>query len=306
VWAAVLAGQLPAYQARHIATATRHLTAEQTGVVDARIAPSLGAVSFGRLQTLLEAAICEADPDGVEQQAAAAAQQRFVRLGRGSEHGLKLIIARAATGDAIWFKATIDRIADILTRHGDDDPVDVRRSKAIGILAQPAEALRLLCQHQDDTWDGSAEPAGLAAEPAQDKTDRDHGPAEEDADAAAEPDRSSDTGLVEDQPLESDPASDGATHRSLRITPPPFDPNQARPRAIVYVHLSEAALTAGSGVARVEDVGPVLLGRLHMLLGDRCSISLKPVIDLPAGRIPLDCYEVPGESAGTFAAALSG
>jgi hypothetical protein len=28
---------------------------------------------------------------------------------------LKLIIARAAAGDAIWFKATIDRIADILT-----------------------------------------------------------------------------------------------------------------------------------------------------------------------------------------------
>jgi hypothetical protein len=140
IWAAVWAGQVPVYQARHIATAARHLTAEQAGVVDAWIAPSLGAVSFGRLQTLLDAAIYEADPDGVEQQAAAAAQERFVRLGRGGEYGLKLIIARAAAGDAIWFKATIDRIADILTRHGNDDPVDVRRSKAIGILAQPAEA----------------------------------------------------------------------------------------------------------------------------------------------------------------------
>ena len=63
-----------------------------------------------------------------------------MRLGRASEHGLKLIIARAAAGDAIWFKATIDRIADILARQGDTDPVEVRRSKAIGILAQPAEA----------------------------------------------------------------------------------------------------------------------------------------------------------------------
>jgi hypothetical protein len=128
VWAAVLAGQVPAYQARHIATATRHLSCDRAGFVDARIAPSLGAVSFGRLQTLLDAAISEADPHGAEQQAAAAAQQRFVRLGRSSEHGLKLILARAAAGDAIWFKATIDRIADILARHGDDDPVDVRRS----------------------------------------------------------------------------------------------------------------------------------------------------------------------------------
>ena len=55
IWAAVWAGQLPAYQARHIATATRHLSCDQAGFGDARIAPSLGAVSFGRLQTLLEA-----------------------------------------------------------------------------------------------------------------------------------------------------------------------------------------------------------------------------------------------------------
>jgi hypothetical protein len=219
----------------------------------------------GPLQTLLEAAIDEADPGGAEQQAAAAAQERFVRLGRGSEHGLKLIIARAAAGDAIWFNATIDRIADILGRHGDDDPVDVRRSKAIGILAQPAEALRLLCQHQDDDWDGSAEPDDLDQKPAEDHIDPHQPAADEEADVAAEPDRSSDTGLVEDQPLESDPASDEATHRSLRITPPPFDPNRARPHAVIYVHLSEAALTAGSGVARVEDVGPVLLNRLNML-----------------------------------------
>ena len=30
-----------------------------------------------------------------------------MRLGRSSEHGLRLIIARATAGDAIWFKATI-------------------------------------------------------------------------------------------------------------------------------------------------------------------------------------------------------
>ena len=114
VWAAAQAGQVPAYQARMIAKATRHLTVEQAAAVDARIAPSLGALPWGRVQTLLEAAIVEADPAGAEQRAADAAQERFVRLGRTSEHGLKLIIARAAAGDAIWFKATIDRIADIL------------------------------------------------------------------------------------------------------------------------------------------------------------------------------------------------
>jgi hypothetical protein len=121
-------------------------------------------------------------------------------------------------------KPTIDRIADILTRHGNDDPVDVRRSKAIGILAQPAEALRLLCQHQDDDWDGSAEPDDLDQKPAQDETDRDHGPAEEDADAAAE----ADTVLFDDQQPTPDPAStEEARHRSLQIMPAPFNPDRA-------------------------------------------------------------------------------
>jgi hypothetical protein len=55
----------------------------------------LGAVSWGRLQTLLEAAIYQADPDGAEQQAAAAAQERLVRLGRNSEPS-------EAEGPGIW------------------------------------------------------------------------------------------------------------------------------------------------------------------------------------------------------------
>ena len=264
IWAAALVGRVPAYQARRIAAATRHLSVEQAGWVDAQLAPSLGAVSWGRLETLLQAKIIEADPVGAEQRAALAAQERFVRLGRASEHGLKLIIARATAGDAIWFKATIDRIAEILALRGDSDSVEVRRSKAIGILAQPARALQLLCEHQRDEWDAATEPAAAA-------------------DAA-------ETEHHADQNAELDVVAD---HQSLRLEPPPFDPARARPRAVVYVHLSSEALTDGSGVVRVEDVGPVLLGRLRSVLGDRCMINLKPVIDLPAGHTPLDSYEIP-------------
>jgi hypothetical protein len=281
VWAAARAGQVPAYQARTIAKATRHLTLEQTGRVDEKLAPALGALPWGRLQTLLDAAIVEADPAGAEQQAAAAAQERFVRLGRKSEHGLKLIIARATAGDAIWFKATIDRIAEILGKQGDTDPVEVRRSKAIGILAQPAQALQLLCQHQDDDWDGPAEPTEPdeePAEPAEDEFGFDEALSGEDADLTA--------AAAADPPLD-------AQHRSLQILPSPFGPQRARPRAVVYVHLSVEALTAGTGVARVENVGPILLGRLRMLLGEGCTIHLKPVIDLPAGHTPIDAYEIP-------------
>ena len=294
VWAAAQAGQARVYQARHIAYTTRHLTRDQAGFVDHRIASALGMVSYGRLQTLLQAAVIEADPDGAEQRAAAAAQERFVRLGRSSEHGLKLIIARATAGDALWFKATIDRIADILARQGDQDPVDVRRSKAIGILAQPVEAVRLLSEHQDDDWDRPAEPDDLDQEPTDDQIDHDW-PCGEDGDEASKTDQTSDTEPVEHQNQPSNPDSSGEelAHQSLKITPPPFDPHRARPRAIIYVHLSVEALTAGTGICRVENIGPILLNRLQTLLGDHCSINLKPVIDLPAGHIPLDCYEIP-------------
>jgi Domain of unknown function (DUF222) len=289
IWAAAQAGQVPPYQARHIATATRHLSVEQAASVDQHIAPSLGAVPWGRLQTLLDAAIYQADPAGAEQQAAADARERFVRLGRKSEHGLKLIIARATAGDAIWFKATVDRIADILARQGDTDTIDVRRSKAIGILAQPAHALQLLCQHQDDEWDGPAEPSDLE-EPSEDQIEFEQ-TASEDASATVPTHEPADVAGNGQRPM-GDPTSE-ADRQSLQILPPPFGPERARPRAVVYVHLSAEALTAGTGIARVEDVGPILLSRLRSLLGGQCTINLKPVIDLPAGHIPVDAYEIP-------------
>jgi len=57
--------------------------------------------------------------------------------------------------------------------------------------------------------------------------------------------------------------------------------------------LTSEAVTAGIGICRVEQVGPLLLDRLQTLLGDRCTITVKPVIDLPAGHTPVDCYEIP-------------
>ena len=227
IWVAAQAGHVPAYQARRIAHATRHLTMAQAGSVDRQLAPSLGAVSWGRLETLLEAAIYRADPMRAEQEAEAAARERFVRLGRASEHGLKLIIARATAGDAIWFKATIDRIADILAHDGDLDPVEIRRSKAIGILAQPAQALQLLCQHQDDNADGPGEPADAKAEPASEEITFDE------PDDFDEPGDPQDPNQPADRPSSTHTLTEAGDtdHHSLNLTSPPFDPERARPRA---------------------------------------------------------------------------
>ncbi|HSJ20679.1 MAG TPA: hypothetical protein VK964_08905, partial [Nocardioidaceae bacterium] len=66
------------------------------------------------------------------------------RTGQSCEYGLKTLVARATAGEVIFFVAMVDRIATILAEDGDTDPVAVCRSKAIGILATPERALRLL------------------------------------------------------------------------------------------------------------------------------------------------------------------
>jgi hypothetical protein len=74
-----------------------------------------------------------------------------------SEDGLKTIVAKAAAGDATWFLATVNRLAEILAADGDTDPIGARCARAVGILAQPAEALRLLLEHHHDSSDKSNE-----------------------------------------------------------------------------------------------------------------------------------------------------
>jgi hypothetical protein len=48
------------------------------------------------------------------------------------------------TRDAVFFDAMVDRIADVLGERGDTDTKDIRRAKAIGVLATPARAQLLL------------------------------------------------------------------------------------------------------------------------------------------------------------------
>ena len=63
------------------------------------------------------------------------------------------------------------------------------------------------------------------------------------------------------------------------------------PKAVLYVHLHEAALQGAGGVARVEGLGPVTLTGLQALLA-RTALTVKPVIDL-SDRVRTTAYEHP-------------
>ena len=64
-----------------------------------------------------------------------------------------------------------------------------------------------------------------------------------------------------------------------------------RPDVTLYVHLTDQALVTGTGVARVEQVGPVTVDRVRSWLG-HANVVVKPVIDLN-DQVPVDAYEIP-------------
>jgi hypothetical protein len=66
----------------------------------------------------------------------------------------------------------------------------------------------------------------------------------------------------------------------------------SRPKAVVYVHLHQAALEGSAvGVARVEDLGPMLYQQVTRLLG-HAEVKVQPVMDL-SDQTRVNAYEHP-------------
>src|SRR3954453_2502409 len=146
LWQALAEGKGRVWKARQVARMVHaaDLTAAQARFVDEATTPYVDTLAWAAFTRLVEARIIEADPDAAEARRVAAALERFVATGRSSEFGLKTLIARANAGEVIYFVAMCDRIAQILALEGDPDSADVRRSKALAILANPARALAML------------------------------------------------------------------------------------------------------------------------------------------------------------------
>lgn len=171
-----------------------------------------------------------------------------------TQDGLKTIIAHAAAGDTTWFMATVNRLAEALEAEGDTDPVAIRRSKAVGVLARPAEALRLL------------------------------------ADQMAQPVPDDDTR----RPEPSDMGDADEDRQSLELTPPTAAQLRAgQPRVTLVFHLADAALRRRYGVVRTEHGDMLTLPELHeWLAATGCNVTVRPVLD-PADTAPVDAYEIP-------------
>ncbi|MFF0269683.1 DUF222 domain-containing protein [Kribbella sp. NPDC004536] len=147
VWAAVLGGAAASWKARSIARACLSLSVEAAAIVDRRVAGIVNTVTPGALKRIVTAAVWQADPEKAQADAEAAAKERGVHVTQSDpsdDHGTKRIWVRAATGDVIRFDATINDLARALKILGDTEPLNQRRAKAIGWIADPEAAHNLL------------------------------------------------------------------------------------------------------------------------------------------------------------------
>jgi hypothetical protein len=78
---------------------------------------------------------------------------------------------------------------------------------------------------------------------------------------------------------------------------PEVDWSQFLPAVTVYVHLYGGPAgpdsADGSGLARIEGIGPVTEAWVREHLGPHARFTIRPVIDIE-GQAPVDAYEIPG------------
>ena len=263
-WRVVAALGCDPWVARRVAVLSRGLDLDKVGLVDRAVARAIGRVAPSKVFELVAAKVAEADPEAHTQRRERARHERFVKLSKTDEHGFRHIIAKVTAGDAVWFDALVDRVADILAlEHGHDHHHDELRSLAVGWLARPADLLKLLLDH---TYPEQAENGPEPAEPE---------PAEPDGEGAR-------PGYA---PEHLDATLDRLRALGARQLA------ALRPRGTVFVHLHQAALQRQAGLARVEGLGPMLAQCLAELLG-HADVRLQPVLDL-ATRPRVDAYEHP-------------
>jgi hypothetical protein len=255
-WAVVEAGDCEPWVARKVAVLSRALLSEQVVRVDRAVAKAIAGHAPSTVLEIARAKVIEADPETHRAERERSRHQRYVSLSRSDEFGYRHLIARVTAGDAAWLDAMLDRVADILTTTmGADHNHDELRSIALGWLARPADLLKLLLEHTD--------------EPVEDT-----GPSEDtDSERPAwAPDHLADT-------LDKLTAMPARTLAKLRG------------RGRLFVHLTDEALRTGTGVARIEGVGPLDVTQLGEVLG-HADVTVTPVLDLRQRR-RVDAYEHP-------------
>ena len=138
LWSRVQSHTLPAWRARRIAAATRHLTAEAAAFVDRNLAPVAYRIGLSQQDRTIEAAVATFMPGLAKEQAAAAVDGRHVTVDHHQVcfSGTSRVTAEVDVSDAIDLDVALSRRAADLATLGSTVSLDARRATALGEIAR--------------------------------------------------------------------------------------------------------------------------------------------------------------------------
>ena len=143
LFAHVLAGRVPVHQATYVARHTHDLTPVAAAHADRLVSADPRRVGKIRAERLVDEARLYHDPDRALDDELQALAESKVELLPGRTPLTTDVHLRLDTHDALAFDAAVARGAAALKQLGDLDPLDVRRARAVGVLADPQRALDL-------------------------------------------------------------------------------------------------------------------------------------------------------------------
>ena len=135
---------VPAWRARLIARETRDLSLDAARFADRLIAATPDKIGSVHAARLVQEARLYFDPDRAVADEDEALAKRGVWLRPGAAPATTEMWMTLDTPDAEHFDHTVARVASDLRELGDTDTLDVRRARAVGILADPQHALDLM------------------------------------------------------------------------------------------------------------------------------------------------------------------
>ncbi|QIK66770.1 HNH endonuclease [Nocardioides sp. HDW12B] len=337
LWAKVMDAEVPDWQAKRVARLAAELTWEQAREVDAATADLVGDVPWGRASDAVEAAVIRADPELHEARRKDAEGRRYVSAGRyrgTNASGMRTLVAQGPVGDIARIDALVEHLATLLQHHGDVEPLQVRRFKAFGLLANPAQVCAMLAAARDerdareerltqaerdaaaDAADAATHDAPDAAPAAADSTvdGRDVVPQGDAAtDAWDDLDPAEQDAIAPPDPREAAPATAvelaEAFGRVLARHGRGEVWRRLRPRTSLVLHLSESALARSEACRECGAVGDEsLVARLEDGRGPLGPVGLEQLRDVVADQLPARLARLlqrAGSSEGTDPRPLS-
>jgi hypothetical protein len=144
--ARTVSGEVPVWRSRRIATALLGQPPDVCAYVDQQIAHRAETVGPITLDRIIDEATLRLHAEERELEQIEALDARFVRVYECSINytGIADLEARADWSDLAAFDETVAAVAAALGRDGCPESLEVRRSMALGILADPERALALL------------------------------------------------------------------------------------------------------------------------------------------------------------------